>query len=129
MSDRMKLILKILIIGLLGAPGCLSQVLPDAPSRSQWIALSSATAAITSVDALETVSGYREVESPWLYGTWPYRHPARVAGIMGVQVASASLASWYLQRSRFHRFWWAPCVVMIVAHAWGVTHNLRISVR
>jgi hypothetical protein len=102
---------------------CHAQALPDAPSA--WIALTVGTAAVTGIDAHQTVNGGRELWSPWLYGNYPSQHPARVAGIMAGEVVAASAAGYWLRSTRFRKFWWVPQLYVLAVHTAGMVHNYR----
>lgn len=141
----------IVIAGAITSSGW-AQELPDAPSPSpapasssssssvihirihsqhaQWVALTFATSTMISIDDYQTIHGYREQGTPWLYGTYPSRHPIKVSSIMAVESGLSSTLGWYMQRSR-HRvirdLWWMPQAYIVTVHTRGVVHNFGLK--
>jgi len=96
-----------------------------APSSHNFWILTGITAGVTILDLHQTITcGGVEVGSPWLYGSLPYRHPARVSAIMIGEVGISSLLGWKMRKNHV-KYWWVPQVGLTISHGRGVVHNLR----
>lgn len=93
----------------------------------QWIELTAATSILVATDDYQTIHGYRETGTPWLYGTHPYQHPAKVSLIMAGETGVSALAGLYLRKHR-RALWCAPQIWTATVHASGVIHNLRYGI-
>jgi hypothetical protein len=96
---------------------------PAKHSNWKFWTLTAAQAAITAYDAQITAHNGREMSSPWLYGTWPARHPNKVYAVMGAEFGVSVLAGWAL-RHHHKALWFAPQGVEITTHTYGVIKSL-----
>lgn len=113
---------------------CSAQQLPDAPSRSKWIALTVATSSVTVLDGWQTSHPGREVGTPWLYGTNPSDHKIKMSMILASEVGGSAILGKYLQthrvmvgRANLQKLWWVPQVLVLTAHTRGVIYNFRVG--
>ena len=111
-----------------------AQQLPDAPSRTKWVVLTTVTATVTALDGWQTSRPGREVGTPWLYGTDPSDHKIKMSVILASEVGVSTVAGRYLQTHRvtigrvnLQRLWWVPQVFVLAGHTRGIIYNFRVG--
>jgi|SRR5208283_1515816 len=106
-------------------PGAFGDARLAQESPRKFWALTVATALASAADGWQTAQR-REVQSPWLYGTWPGEHRARLGATLSAEFAVGFVFSQILSH-RHNRYWAVPQGAVLAAHAAGAVHNCAVA--